>query len=276
MELRFWGVRGSIPVPGHHTASVGGNTTCVSVQQDDYIFVFDAGTGIRRLGRYLDDEERSRWKGSVFLTHYHCDHIQGLPFFGPAFQRENRFYLYGEAKKGSSIQRILSEQMKAPYSPLSLDDLEGLVTFVEIRPGSDIEIFPGSSIRTIRLDHPGGALGYRLDSPHGSVCFITDHDHPIEGLTESVVDFFRETTVLIHDAQYTPKEKRGHKADRGHSSWEDAALTAREAEVERLYLIHHDPDRNDEKFDTILRDARNVFANTEIATESSVCHIGES
>ena len=275
MELRFWGVRGSIPVPGPHTTKVGGNTTCVSLQQDDRIVVFDAGTGLRQLGRYLEDKDRSYWKGSVFLTHYHWDHIQGLPFFEPAFRSENRFHMYGEQKRGFSIQKILSEQMQPPYFPVSFNALEGVITFIELRADLDIEVFPGAIVRTVGLAHPNGALGYRFDSQQGSLCFITDHEHPTEGLSESVVDFVRGTTILIHDAQYTPEEKRGPRAGWGHSSWEEAALTAREGKVKCLFLIHHDPDRVDKDVADILRKARRVFRDTEIAKEGSVYHFEE-
>jgi phosphoribosyl 1,2-cyclic phosphodiesterase len=269
MELRFWGVRGSIPMPGPRTAKVGGNTTCVSLRLRDYIFVFDAGTGIRELGKYLEDKDRAFWKGSLLLTHYHWDHIQGLPFFIPAFRSENRFQIYGETKRETSIHEILSEQMQPPYFPVSLDSLEGLVTFVEIRPNLNLEILPEIFLRTIRLNHPGGALGYRLDSPEGSVCIITDHEHSDEGLSDSMVEFVHKANILIHDAQYTPDEKRRAKSGWGHSSWEEATLTAREAMIDKLYLIHHDPDRTDEALKAILNDARQLFPSTEIAIESS-------
>ena len=270
MELRFWGVRGSIPTPGHHTLKVGGNTTCLSLELDGYIFVFDSGTGIRRLGRYLEEAERSSWRGSLFLTHYHWDHIQGLPFFEPAFRGENRFVIYGEQKKGASIEEILSEQMQSPYFPVSLEALSGLVTFVELRAGMEIEPVPGTTLRTIRLSHPNDVLGYRFEGPQGSFCFITDHEHPTEGLTEAVVEFARGANVLIHDAQYTPEEKYGPKDGWGHSSWEEAAFTASEAGVSILYLTHHDPGRTDDELDKILYQAREVFPRTEIAKESSI------
>jgi phosphoribosyl 1,2-cyclic phosphodiesterase len=273
MELRFWGVRGSIPAPEPKTARVGGNTTCVSLRYGDYIFIFDAGTGIRYLGRHLESRDRSHWKGGVFLTHYHWDHIQGLPFFAPALRSENRFNIYGETKKGLSIQELLCEQMEAPYSPMDMESLEGLVTFVEVRPDLELDILPGTILRTVRLTHPNGAIGYRFDSPEGSLCFITDHEHPAEGLDESVVHFVKGATVLIHDAQYTPDEKRGAKAGYGHSSWEEAALTASQANVKRLYLIHHDPDRTDEALLVILNKAQKAFPGTEIATESTVYHL---
>lgn len=117
MELRFWGVRGSVASPGPRTLAVGGNTTCVSLRYDDYLFVFDAGTGITRLGDYLEDEERSRWHGSIFLTHYHWDHFQGLPFFVPAFRKENRFHMCGEPKKGVDLKKILPSKCSHRTSP---------------------------------------------------------------------------------------------------------------------------------------------------------------
>jgi phosphoribosyl 1,2-cyclic phosphodiesterase len=252
---------------------MGGNTTCVSFRLQDYIVIFDAGTGIRELGKYLEDKERAFWKGSLFLTHYHWDHIQGLPFFTPAFRAENRFHIFGEQKKGASIHEILSEQMQAPYFPVSLDSLEGLVTFIAVRPAMSLQILPQVYIRTVRLNHPNGALGYRLDTPEGSVCIITDHEHPNDGLSNSVLRFVHEANILIHDAQFTPKEKIGVKSGWGHSSWKEAALTAREAKVDRLFLIHHDPDSTDEALMAILKDARKVFPNTEIATETLVYEV---
>ncbi|MGD2272357.1 MAG: MBL fold metallo-hydrolase [Desulfobacterales bacterium] len=270
MKLRFWGVRGSIPTPGPNTAEVGGNTTCVSFRLKDNIVVFDAGTGIRQLGKYLEDKERVFWKGSLFLTHYHWDHIQGLPFFTPAFRGENRFHIYGEQKKGASIHEILSDQMQAPYFPVSLASLEGLFTFIAVRPMISIEVLPEVHIRTVRLNHPNGALGYRLDSPEVSACIITDHEHPNDGLSHAVVEFVHDANILIHDAQYTPQEKKGAKSGWGHSTWKEAALTAREAGVDQLFLIHHDPDRTDAALRTILENARQVFSNTVIARESAV------
>jgi phosphoribosyl 1,2-cyclic phosphodiesterase len=273
MELRFWGVRGSIPTPGPHTFKIGGNTTCVSLHLNDYVFVFDAGTGIRQLGRYLEEEERSRCKGSIFLTHYHWDHIQGLPFFAPVFRKENRFSIYGEPKKGVAIEELLCEQMEPPYFPVDMKCLEGLVNFIQVQPDSKMQMPHDVNIHTVRLSHPNGAIGYRLDAPQFSLCFITDHEHPAEGLSESVAEFVQGATVLIHDAQYTPEEKQRAKGGWGHSSWEEAALTAKKAQATRLYLIHHDPDRSDEELKNIQNDAGKIFTNTKIASESTVVEV---
>ena len=275
MELRFWGVRGSIPAPGPHTLAVGGNTTCVSLRSEDYLFVFDAGTGIRRLGEYLEDEARSRWQGSIFFTHYHWDHIQGLPFFMPARRVDNRFRLYGESKHGIDLEEILSQQMVDPYFPVTMDEAKGLITFEPLEPGQSFEPVAGCTLSTVRLIHPNDALGYRLDTADGSLCIITDHEHPAHGLDQRVVEFAAGATVLIHEGQYTAEEKRGPKAGWGHSSWEEAAMTAKEAGVGLLYISHHDPGRSDSEVFQILSKARRIFPESEIATESTICQFPE-
>lgn len=270
MELRFWGVRGSIPVPGSETLEVGGNTTCVSIEHNGYFLVFDAGTGIRRFGQYLEKSTHSVSAGGcIFLSHYHWDHIQGLPFFAPAFRAENRFHLYGEQKRGVELEDILAEQMQPPYFPVSMDAQEGLVTFNGIEPGNSLGFGSDICVRTIRLNHPNGAIGFRIDSPEGSVCIITDHEHSHDPIDATIVEFARGVDILIHDSPYDPDEKQGPRKGWGHSSWEEAAMTAKAAEAGMLYLSHHDPDHSDAQvFDKLVR-ARLVFNSTDIATETT-------
>lgn len=273
IELRFWGVRGSLPTPGPTTLEVGGNTTCITLQCDDYIVVFDAGTGLNQFGKFLDDEDQHALRGSILFTHYHWDHIQGLPFFMPARRKENRFRLYGEAKDGIDLQDILQQQMQQPFFPVDMDEQEALVTFIGISPGESFEPVDDLTVSTMALRHNYGSIGYRVDKGSISVCLITDHEHPADSIDEAVVDFAQKATVLIHDGQYSPEEKRGPKAGWGHSSWEEAAITAKAANVEKLYITHHDPSRTDEEVFAIEARAREIFANTEIATESTVLEL---
>ncbi|NNJ76013.1 MAG: MBL fold metallo-hydrolase [Anderseniella sp.] len=273
MQLRFWGVRGSLPIPGPDTLVVGGNTTCVSVEHDNNIFVFDAGSGIHRLGEYLEEDERSGWTGAIFLSHYHWDHIQGLPFFAPAFRSENRFHLFGEEKKGLDLYELLAEQMQAPYFPVSMEAQQGLVTFNPLEAGDCIDVCEGVQVKTLRLNHPNGAIGYRLEAGDLSVCIITDHEHPNDELDWSVVEFARHATILIHEAQYDPEEKRGPKSGWGHSSWQEAAQVAEQAGAGMLFLSHHDPARTDTQMIPLLSRARRIFDKTEIATEATVVSV---
>lgn len=270
MELRFWGVRGSIPTPGPHALAVGGNTMCLSVERDGHLFIFDAGTGIARLGRYLEAEDRADIAGCIFLSHYHWDHIQGLPFFAPAFRKENRFHLYGQVSNRLTLHDILADQMQAPYFPIGMDCLEGLVTFNSLHPGDFVRVSEEITIKTIGLNHPNGALGYKLETPETTLCIITDHEHPVDELDQSVVDFAKDANILVHEAPYHPEEKKKAKAGWGHSTWEEAARTAEAAGVDRLFLIHHDPERSDSEVFDILSMARNIFTATDIAMESTV------
>ncbi|MSO92968.1 MAG: MBL fold metallo-hydrolase [Rhodospirillales bacterium] len=270
MELRFWGVRGSIASPGASTQGIGGNTTCVSIRHEDYLFIFDAGTGLRLLGEHLLAQKAAPWRGSIFLTHYHWDHIQGLPFFTPAFIKGNAFELYGESKDGLDVRQILNNQMLAPYFPVPLDLQQGLITFKGIESGERVEPAPGFTVQAGSLLHPNKAIGFRLESKTASVTVITDHEHPAEHLDPVVVEFSRGTDVLIHDSQYTPEEKLGPRKGWGHSSWEDAARTAKEADVGVLYISHHDPKRSDADVMEILAKARSIFPRTEVATETTV------
>jgi phosphoribosyl 1,2-cyclic phosphodiesterase len=267
MELRFWGVRGSIASPGALTWGIGGNTTCVSVRHESYVFIFDAGTGLRLLGESLLAERPTPWRGGFFLTHYHWDHIQGLPFFAPAFIKGNAFELYGEPKAGMDVKEILGNQMLAPYFPVPFNLQQGLITFKNISPGDVVEPLPGFRVKTGRLRHPNDAIGYRLEAMGVSVSIVTDHEHPDGHLHEGVVEFVRGTDVLIHDSQYHPAEKKGPKAGWGHSSWEESALTAKAAGAGTLYLSHHDPTRTDAQVMEILDMARKVFPGTQVAKE---------
>ena len=264
-------MRGSIPSPGFYTNRVGGNTTCVSLRHDDHILVFDAGTGIRALGQYLQSEPQRNWRGCIFLSHYHWDHIQGLPFFTPARDSNNRFHLYGERKSGVDLEQILRQQMQEPYFPVRLDEATALVEFRSISAGDAIEIYPEIVVETVALNHPQDSLGFKVRTPDGVLCIITDHEHPDDALDPKVVEFCKNADLLVHEAQYTPEQKRGEKRGWGHSSWEEAAMTARDAEVGRLFLSHHDPERTDEEVYAIRDQARKLFENTEVATESTRC-----
>ena len=269
--VRFWGVRGSIPVPGPTTVEVGGNTTCVEVRAGSEIIIFDAGTGLRELGCELMAELPVSVK--LFFTHVHWDHIQGFPFFAPAFGKGNRFDLYGGRKVTASLSEILSGQMEFPNFPVSLDAMGSRMHFHDLHEG-EIVSAGGATVTNTNLNHPGGVIAYRVDYQGHSVVFATDTEH-YSCLDEKLVNLARGADVLIYDAMYTPEEYAGDtgepsKTGWGHSTWEEGVRVARAAGVRSLVLTHHDPDHDDDQVRAIEEAAQGAFSQTQAAYEGLV------
>jgi phosphoribosyl 1,2-cyclic phosphodiesterase len=265
-RLRFWGTRGSIPTPGPATVRYGGNTPSVEVRTaDGSLIVLDAGTGIRELGRSLiAGANGAPIRGDIFLTHAHWDHIQGIPFFAPAFQRGNQFTIWGSKSLARSIDRVVRDQMSPVVFPVSFEALAATVEFRELT--EERHATDGFAVRAIRVRHPGGALGYRFDSHDpesgGSFVYISDNElrsdeaHDTHGdWRPKLVSFIRGARMLVHDATYTEAEYANHRGW-GHSTYRDAVDLAVEAGVETLVLFHHSPDRSDEELDRCLADCR--------------------
>ncbi len=254
MRVRLWGTRGSCPSPGPATVTYGGNTTCVEVRGDGgHLVILDAGTGIRELGRSLMSDANGRpISGDLFFSHAHWDHIQGLPFFTPAFQSGNHFRLFGAPTLLQSLELVLRQQMSPVVFPVAFDDLHARIEFRQLTGQglSENEI----EVNAISVRHPGGALGFRLNpsgAPSRSVVFIPDNEMdrfgdqaPGAPTREELMRFARGAKVLIHDAMYTGAEYMDHRGW-GHSSYRDAIDFAIAAEVETLVLFHHDPERSD-------------------------------
>jgi phosphoribosyl 1,2-cyclic phosphodiesterase len=247
LTVRFWGVRGSIASPGPHTVKTGGNTPCVEVRAGDSLIVLDAGTGMRPLGdRMLREGIR---ECTVLSSHLHWDHIQGLPFFVPAWVPGHRIHVVG--RRG--IAQALRAQMTAPCFPVSLTDMKAELTFAEIEPGEPFSI-GGASVRAAALNHPGGVFAYRIEAGGRSVVYATDTEH-YACPDPHLVALARGADVLIYDAMYTDDEYSGRigptKVGWGHSTWQAAVAVAEAAGVEQLALFHHDPQRSDEDVDAI-------------------------
>jgi phosphoribosyl 1,2-cyclic phosphodiesterase len=267
MKVRFWGVRGSIPVPGPHTARVGGNTPCVEVRTADReVIILDAGTGIRALGRELESNASQRLLAVLLFSHTHWDHIQGLPFFSPARMHHNRLVIMGEQRLGRRLERVLAGQMSDVYLPFSLEDLHADLLIKEVHDGEQIVAGDRTTVLPYRLPHPGGVFGYRLTSQGKVVVYASDVNHPSQGLDTRVIELARGADLLIHDAQFTPEEKQERPAW-GHSSWLEAAQVAQQAGVRRLALFHHDPDHGDDQLEEIEQQAQACFPGAMLARE---------
>jgi phosphoribosyl 1,2-cyclic phosphodiesterase len=261
MRVRFWGTRGTCPTPGRHTVRYGGNTACLELRtDDDNLVIFDAGTGIRELGLALAaNQNGTPIRGDLFFSHAHWDHIQGLPFFTPAFQKGNQFRLFGSPALERRLDMVLRQQMSPVVFPVAFDQLSARMEFA---PFANYEHHgEGYDVRAINVRHPGGALGFRVNPPGDegrAIVFIPDNELDRDGdraedasPRDALVEFARGAKVLIHDAMYTGAEYMSHRGW-GHSSYRDAIDFAIAAEVETLVLFHHEPERSDEALDEML------------------------
>jgi phosphoribosyl 1,2-cyclic phosphodiesterase len=274
MKVRFWGVRGSIPVPGPDTVRVGGNTACVELQtKDREVIIIDAGTGIRLLGLDLAQRPTERLIAVLMFSHTHWDHIQGLPFFTPGTARQNRVVVLGERRMDRRLEEILAGQMVDAYLPFTLEDLRADLLIKEVHDGEKIVVGNSTSVLPRRLHHPGGVFGYRITCQGRAVVYASDVSHPVDKPDPNVVDLARDADLLIHDAQYTPEEKQQH-ADWGHSSWTDAVRVAQLANVQQLALFHHDPLHTDRDLEEIEREAQAIFPGTFLAREGMEVTVG--
>jgi phosphoribosyl 1,2-cyclic phosphodiesterase len=268
MEVRFWGVRGSIASPGPLTQLVGGNTSCVEVRTSGGVFVFDAGTGLRDLGGDL--LRRGLKSATVLLSHFHWDHIQGLPFFVPAYVPGFDLTVLGGTHDGAGIRAALESQMKTPGFPVSFADLSARIALEQVRSKEWVDLAPNVRVKALKLNHPGGSFGYRLECDGHSVVYATDTEH-YACVDPELVKLAQGADLLIYDAQYTPEEYAGRNGPSrvgwGHSTYVAAAEIARAADVGRLALFHHDPSRSDAQVAEIETLTRGLFGSVQAARE---------
>ena len=272
IEVRFWGVRGSIPTPGPATAEIGGNTSCVEVRAGGLLLVFDGGTGLRALGNsLLKNMPIEAW---IFFSHVHWDHIQGFPFFTPAFVKGNTIHLYGGHKVSGTLEETLAGQMENPSFPVHLTDMGAKMNFHDLFEGEVVELPTPKGgpvkISNTRGNHPNGVYAYRVDHDGHSVMYATDTEH------YAIVDpklkkLAQGVDVLIYDAQYTPEEYAGAgglpKTGWGHSTYEAAVELAKAAGAKQLVLYHHDPGQDDAAVRDKEKRAKALFPNVVAAYE---------
>ncbi|MBM4166091.1 MAG: MBL fold metallo-hydrolase [Ignavibacteria bacterium] len=294
MKITFWGTRGSIPSPGLHTVRYGGNTPCIEIRLDDNsLIILDAGTGIRMLGDKLL-AEGNPINAALLITHQHWDHIQGLPFFKPAFIGGNKFMVIGSSVRGISLKRALSNQTKRMYFPVRLKEMEATFTFRSVKE-EQFEVF-GATVNTIYVNHPVFALGYRIHHRGCSVVYISDNE-PVDSqtiaqmsskrsiiqsyinhgndLNQKLYDFCRGADLLIHDSFFTPDEYVQH-IGWGHSHYLFTLQVAREAKVKHCVFFHHHPERKDEEIDDMVQICKREIERTNIAMECSAAIEGQT
>jgi phosphoribosyl 1,2-cyclic phosphodiesterase len=276
MRLKVWGTRGSISTPGKETVRYGGNTPCIELRLlEDELIILDAGTGIRNLGETLIENGESI-NAHILVSHPHWDHIQGFPFFKPAFISGNEFTIVGGETDKVSLQKMISDQMNKIYFPIQLNELKANLKFRRVQE-EQFEVF-GAKVQTIFLNHPSFAIGYRISQGDKSLVYISDNEpfdrrvaEAMRNVEKVIIDkytvakgdpnqrifeFVRGADVLIHDATYTPEEYV-NRVGWGHSHYLFTLKVAAEGNVKKLILFHHDPAHNDDKVDDILRKCQN-------------------
>ncbi len=273
MQLRFWGTRGSIATPGPTTLHYGGNTSCVEITTSaGETLIFDCGTGVRLLGAELLAKATKAISASLLLGHTHWDHIQGFPFFAPAFIPGNKIDVYAPKGGQRSLQEILTGQMEFAYFPVELSQLPAIIDYHDLDEGT--HTIANTRISTQFLHHPALTLGYRIECDGVVVVYITDHEPFAATLWRSGAEpghvdsilhegdrrharFMADADLVVHDAQYTPEEYSAKK-NWGHSPYDYVVEIAAAAGVRRLALTHHDPTHNDAFLTELEEKAREV------------------
>jgi phosphoribosyl 1,2-cyclic phosphodiesterase len=266
LRLKIWGARGSIPTPEASNLGYGGNTSCIEIRYPGLSpLVFDAGSGIRELGTALTREFPAGGECHVFFTHFHWDHIQGLPLFAPIYRPDWRLSFHS-VHEPEVLEDYLTSQMRAPYFPFAMTLAEASRIYLRV-PEAGIHMGE-LRLRRFPLHHPNGAHGYRVDAGGRSIVLAFDHEHGDEDVDRGIIEHAAGADVLIYDAQYDGPEYETHKGW-GHSTWEHAVRVAKASGVRQLILFHHDPAHDDDVIAGIVEQARQHFPDTVAAKEGS-------
>lgn len=271
MLVRFWGVRGSTPTPQSENLRYGGNTSCVEVRVNGHIYVFDCGTGFRNLGKQLSQERAGDGKNShpinahIFLSHFHWDHIQGIPFFSPLYNDRESSFVFHSSSRTRGLQQALEEQMAEPYFPVNMSDMAAHRQFCTIDEGrTQLE---GCTVQSMWLNHPQGCLGFRMETQGKVIVYATDNEPGDPVFDKSVRKLAEGADLLIYDAQYLPEEYAARKQGWGHSHWREAINVVMESGAKELILFHHDPDHSDSCIDSVVKQAREHYPKVRAASE---------
>jgi phosphoribosyl 1,2-cyclic phosphodiesterase/ActR/RegA family two-component response regulator len=266
MDLSFWGVRGTLPVPGEKSLRYGGNTSCVTIEfaRGEFL-IFDAGSGIKELSNWMMGLGKKKIEAKIFISHPHWDHINALPFFVPLYIQGNIFEVFGPRHDDITVHQLISAQMDGVYFPITIQEFASSVTFRDLHE-EELE-FDGITIKTMLLHHPGQCLGYRIEYKGRSICYITDNELFLEDDDEHydsfyvkrLAKFIEGADALITDSTYTDEEYTNGKVGWGHSCISQVVDLADRAKVKTLYLFHHDPDQDDDAIDAKLATARSLL-----------------
>jgi phosphoribosyl 1,2-cyclic phosphodiesterase len=245
----------------------GGNTSCVEVRFGDNLYIFDCGTGFRTLGQQLESEAGGKpISAHIFVSHFHWDHIQGIPFFRPLYENSQNQFVFHSSRRTRSLQRVMEEQMSSPYFPVDTSEMKAGRNFYDIEEGRT-QLDDDARMQTLWLNHPQGCMGFRLETREGVLVYATDNEPGDEVFDKNVRKLAEGADVLIYDAQYLPEEYEARKRGWGHSHWREAIKVVMESGAKELVLFHHDPDHDDRLIDKVVEDARNYYPRVRAAAE---------
>ncbi|HWV53798.1 MBL fold metallo-hydrolase [Pseudorhodoplanes sp.] len=270
--IRFWGVRGSLPCPGPATKRYGGNTPCVEVRCGGRLLILDGGTGLRELGDALV-QDGGIIDADLLLTHCHYDHVIGIPFFAPFFLPQHRFRMWaGNLLPDFQLKPVMQAMMSEPLFPIGIDSFKAHIDYRDFRAGETVIQDSDLTVRTIMLDHPGGATGYRIDYRGRSVAYLTDNEGRREDHDKALVAFSKGADLVIYDTTYTEAEI-DEKKGWGHSTWQDGMRLAVAAGAKTFCLFHHAPEHDDAAMDALLAEARSARPGTIAAIEGEIIRL---
>jgi phosphoribosyl 1,2-cyclic phosphodiesterase len=266
MRIKFWGVRGSTPTPQPDNLRYGGNTSCVEARLGDDIYIFDCGTGFRSLGQQLHRESAGKAiHAHIFVSHFHWDHIQGIPFFTPLYDNPKNSFDFHSPSRTRTLKRVMEEQMASPYFPVDMSEMKAQRDFHNLDQGK--AQLDGVTVETMWLNHPQGCMGFRLETKDGVLVYATDNEPGDPEFDKNVRKLAAGADVLIYDAQYLPEEYEARKRGWGHSHWREAINVVMESGAKELILFHHDPDHDDDCIDKVVKQARDHYPNVRAAAE---------
>ena len=264
-KVKFWGVRGSIACPSPRHIAFGGNTSCIEVSLGGNRIIFDAGTGIRNLAHWM--LKKNVTNAQILMSHTHWDHINGFPFFTPAFIKGHRFSIMaGHLIDTGGIQKVLAGQMAQPTFPVPLEMMAATLEYSDFRAGDTFTLWRGVKIRTAPLNHPNGATGYRVEFRGKAMVYVTDTEHVIGKPDENILELIEGADLVIYDSTYTDQEFPA-KIGWGHSTWQEGVRCCRAANVKTLAIFHHDPDHEDLFMERVESEARAMWMGAFVARE---------
>lgn len=261
MIVQFWGVRGNLPVPGKETIRYGGNTNCVTLNiANKHWFIFDAGSGIKKFAEYLGDTKKNPFAAKLFISHPHWDHINALPHFDPLYVKGNQLEVFSGCPNDTTVEKLIFGQMDNVYYPVTVAAMAATLTYRKLQPEESFTI-DNISIQTMRLNHHGICLGYRVQYADKVFCYITDNELPLKDdpafdslFEERLIKFTNKADVLVIDSTYTDEEYL-EKKGWGHSSISQVVNIADKAKVKKLCLFHHCPIQKDGEIDAKVKAA---------------------